>query len=126
MNNEEECSICGIDLKDKYQYKLPCNHTFHYECLLKTFVSLNKDTYKYNNNCPYCRDKCGYLPIVNGLTKIKVGIHVSKKEEITYNCNHISCQAILQRGKNKGNQCNKKCLLGYEYCGLHKKKNVQI
>jgi len=124
MNNEEECSICGIDLKDKYQYKLPCNHTFHYECLLKTFVSLNKDTYKYNNNCPYCRDKCGYLPIVNGLTKIKVGIHVSKKEEITYNCNHISCQAILQRGKNKGNQCNSMAnYLNGEFCGKHSKQH---
>jgi hypothetical protein len=128
MNNcdndgeEEDCSICGIPLKDKYQYKLSCNHVFHYECLLKTFVhSKQTDFYsgKYKNKCPYCRGKCEYLPIVNGLNKVIVDIHY-KYEKPELKCTR--CKAVLQRGKNKGNVCNKKCLLGYEYCGLHKKQ----
>ena len=124
--NTEECSICGLDINEKYCYKLYCNHTFHYECLLKTFLSSKKITYKHNNHCPYCREKCEYLPVVNGLKKLEVGIHVKNKEDLSdenglpKNKNE-PCKAILQRGKNKGNQCNKKCLLGYEYCGLHKK-----
>ena len=57
---------------------------------------------------------------------MELGIHVKNIEDL-YDENGLSknknepCKAILQRGKNKGNQCNKKCLLGYEYCGLHKK-----
>ena len=43
MNFEEEdCSICGIPLKEKYTHSLQCNHKFHYECLLKTFTSNSK------------------------------------------------------------------------------------
>ena len=72
--NTEECPICGIELKEKYHYKLSCNHIFHYECLLKTFLSSKKVTYKHNNHCPYCREKCEYLPVVNGLKKLEIGI----------------------------------------------------
>ena len=125
MNNDEECSICGLELKEKYQHKLPCNHVFHYECLLKTFISLNKDTYKYSNNCPYCRSPCDYLPVVNGLKKLIVGVHFETVQEFTdengiLKLKNNSCQYILKKGKNKGNQCNKKCFLGYEYCKIHK------
>jgi len=115
MNNEE-CSICGLDINEKYSYKLSCNHTFHYECLLKTFIAYKKNNYV--NTCPYCRDKCGLLPVVNGLNNLTKGVHyINGKPELK--CE--PCKAILQRGKNVGNQCGKKCLLGYEYCGLHKK-----
>ena len=39
---EEECAICGILLKDKYSYTLNCNHKFHYECLMKSFMNIPK------------------------------------------------------------------------------------
>jgi len=120
-DNDDDCSICGLNLKDKYQYKLPCNHPFHYECLLKTFTP----TKQYQiNHCPYCRVKCGYLPIVNGLKKITIGVHGTSSELFAPGKSEIKnepCKAILQKGKNKGNICNKHCLLGFEYCGLHKK-----
>ena len=39
---EEDCAICGIPLNEKYTHNLSCNHKFHYECLLKTFISKSK------------------------------------------------------------------------------------
>jgi len=129
MNEEnDECSICGVDFKGKYKHQLPCNHIFHYECLLKTFISSKQTTLKY---CPYCRKKCGHLPIVNGLKKLEIGIHVSSIEEMSYangmsKIQNVFCKATLQKGKNKGNTCNKHCLLGFEYCGLHKKYIQEI
>lgn len=117
---EEDCSICGLKLNEKYQYKLQCNHVFHYECLLKTFVHSKNSYYsgKYTNKCPYCRSKCEFLPVINGLSKVREDIHYKyEKPELI----SVPCKAILQKGKNKGNKCDKKCMLGYEYCGLHKK-----
>jgi len=115
-----DCSICGLNLKDKYQHKLSCNHIFHYECLLKTYQSIKKNDYKHRNCCPYCREKSQLLPVINGLKVISKGIHYhSENEKPELKC--IPCKAILQKGKNKGNVCKKKCLLGFEYCGLHKK-----
>ena len=122
---EEDCSICGLDLKDKFCYQLKCSHEFHYECLMKTFIS-NPKTNKDNNNlCPYCRGKSDYLPIVNGLKKLIIGVHVNSINDC-YDENGLSknknesCKYILKRGKNKGNECSKNCFLGYKYCKVHK------
>ena len=120
--SEEDCSICGLKLLDKYSHNLQCNHIFHYECLMKTFI--RSKMYKSNtNSCPYCRETCGYLPIVNGLKKIFIGVHVSNAKELISMIDHKNtpCQFILTRGKNKGNQCSKNCFLGYDYCKVHKK-----
>ena len=71
MSNEKEedveCSICGVCLEKSFTHQLCCGHTFHYECLMKTFIHTKKYTSNYNNCCPYCNVKCGYLPVVNGL-----------------------------------------------------------
>ena len=42
----EDCSIC---LQNNTNWKLPCNHTFHYDCINKWFLC--------NRTCPYCRCK---------------------------------------------------------------------
>ena len=56
MVDEEDCGICGLSLNDKYSYKMSCNHTFHYECLMKTFIKNKEWTSKNTTNaCPYCR-----------------------------------------------------------------------
>ena len=126
---DEDCSICGLNLKDKYSHQLKCNHIFHYECLMKTFSHNLGKHYggkKTYNSCPYCRNKCEYLPIVNGLKKLIVGVHFATIQEFsdengfTKNKN-TQCKFILTRGKNKGNECAKKCQLGYDYCKIHKK-----
>ncbi len=123
----EECAICGDDLNDKYSYKLSCSHEFHYECIMKSFLNTPKIK-KECNHCPYCRNKTNYLPLVNGLKKVIPGVHCNifgssthihiQSLKTEYN---IKCQHALTRGKNKGNLCAKNCLLGYEYCKLHKK-----
>ena len=34
------------------------------------------------NHCPYCRGKNNYLPVVNGLKKLHIGVHVTSYEEV--------------------------------------------
>ena len=110
--SEELCGICGLNLKDEYTHTIPtCNHTFHYECLLKSII------HNYNEKkCPYCRTDIPLLPIVNGLNKVYSGIHNTNE-----NFNIVPCNHILMKGKRKGQQCNKKCKLGYNVCGRHLK-----
>ena len=124
MNNDEECSICGLELQTKFCYELKCNHKFHYECLMKTFMNIPKIKYQINS-CPYCRSPCDYLPVVNGLKKLIVGVHFETVQEFSdengfTKLNNKPCQYILKKGKNKGNQCSKNCYLGYDYCKIHK------
>ncbi len=126
----EECGICGIELTDKFSYTLNCGHKFHYECCMKSFNNISYTVNgKYNNQCPYCRKNSDYLPLVNGLKKITPGIHCSInkndidlfKKELKENYNHM-CGFTLTRGKNEGNSCGKKCVLGYGYCKSHLEK----
>ena len=109
--NEKKCSICGDNLKKEYQTTLKCKHTFHYECILLTFKNMK------SLDCPYCRNESEYLPIINGLKKCIVGIHGKEKEE--FSNQNKKCNAILKRGKNKGNECGKNCKLGYYQCRIH-------
>ena len=115
----EECAICGLDLDEKFSQELKCNHKFHYECLMKTFQNTYCPKLK-RNHCPYCRDSCGFLPVVNGLKKLQTGVHAVDISGYCVPVN-VPCKYILKKGKNKGNACNKKCFLGYEYCKVHKK-----
>jgi len=107
---EEECSICGLDLKVKYCHTLICNHTFHYECLMKTFITCNDSK---SRMCPYCRNVCSHLPVVNGLKKINPTIHVPVPYKNT------PCNKIIKRGARMGEECGKNCKLGYYVCGNH-------
>jgi hypothetical protein len=125
-----ECPICGIDINSEYYIKLDCGHEFHYECLLK---SLKNTTKRKHINCPYCRKECNYLPIVNGLKKIELGIHINYQDyykkkglNVLYdsNLNYLKsepCKALITRGKRKGQVCGKYCKIGSYYCGGHKK-----
>jgi hypothetical protein len=51
----EDCNICSEQLLDEDEYKLKCNHKFHYDCIKMTFV------YSGNYTCPYCRQYHGKL-----------------------------------------------------------------
>ena len=116
----EICGICGDDLNKEFTHTITkCNHTFHYKCLLESL--------KMNKMCPYCRGDVGLLPLVNGLKNVTIGIHVNDISEICGTdglCIYTDqpCNYILKRGKNKGNQCNKKCKLGYYQCKAHLNK----
>lgn len=118
MNFEEEdCSICGIPLKEKYKHSLQCNHKFHYECLLKTFTSNSKYEKK---RCPYCKTKCNSLPMINGIKKPIHGIHYNTIEEFdNLEIKNTKCNHILLKGKRKGEECGKNCKIGYNVCQSH-------
>ena len=109
--SDDICNICGDLKNDKYIHKLQCGHEFHYECILKTFLSST------NKLCPLCRSLENDLPIVNGLKKIYPNIHYKVGQKVEHN--NIPCKHILKTGKNKGNHCNNKCKVGYMYCGKH-------
>ena len=75
----EECMFCHLPISDKNQeIQLKCKHYYHKDCL-KSF-SVNKFIYK----CCYCEK-------------------VSYRNEL----NLTRCKHILQRGKNKGKECNR-------------------
>jgi hypothetical protein len=106
----EVCPICADDLTNKYTHTLDCNHTFHYECL---FYSFKKGK---NLLCPLCRSNHNKLPIVNGIKQPDLNIHIKNE-----NYKNILCNSILKTGKNKGNLCNNKCMIGYYQCKRHLK-----
>ena len=108
------CNICGDLLNDKCVIKLNCNHSFHYECDMKSFQCEKKR----QNNCPLCRRSHGILPVVNGLTKVTRGIHYIDYKNIP-ELNNTPCSAILKSGKRKGGPCNAKCMLGMTHCKRH-------
>ena len=106
----ETCAICGDDLNNEFTHTMECGHTFHYMCLFHTFKSCK------GNACPYCGTLNNKLPLVNGVKKIVPSIHMMDESFV-----NKPCCAIIQRGKNKGNMCNKNCELGYGYCKIHNK-----
>ena len=72
---EKTCSICG-ETNREYFHTLDCNHSFHYNCLLLSFKNMG------NNHCPYCRTEVEYLPIINGLKKVIIGVHTNKSSDL--------------------------------------------
>ena len=123
---QEDCGICGLSIDEKFSHTLKCNHTFHYECLMKSFQNINKYKKNIYNHCPYCRKNTDYLPLVNGLKNVVPNVHChnntsnikEKKEELKNNYSN-RCEFLLTRGKNKGNSCGKNCSLGYNTCKTH-------
>ena len=117
--DDKKCGICGDVLSTQFCETLRCGHIFHYECILKTF-KINKTTgYGSPNRCPYCRQKSGYLPPVNGLSKLIPKIHYPQKgPPPPYQSTR--CSHTLKRGKNKGQECGKKCQVGYDICKPHR------
>jgi len=119
MVSDELCNICGDKLSDKYTISLNCNHTYHYECIQKTFMYDRKKM----NNCPLCRQSNGILPLVNGLQKLIKGIHYVNEYPKTYNAG--KCCEILKSGKRKGMTCGIKCALGMDICKRHHTSKIK-
>ena len=112
--SEEEifCDICGELHKLKFVHTLQCNHSYHYECIQKSFLYDRKR----NNQCPLCRKPAGLLPLVNGLPKLIKGIHY----EGCLTCyESTKCCELLKSGNRKGQPCNSKCMLGFSICKRH-------
>jgi len=115
---EKECMICGLSLSVGITECLPCSHSYHYECLMKTYQMTMRSNHNHRNRCPYCRKPSGYLSLVNGLNKPCKGIHYQFGTPVP-EYTPIRCQHVLQRGPRKGECCLKKCQLGYTTCKSH-------
>jgi len=114
-----DCDICGESHKCKYVHTLKCNHSFHYECIMKSYVSSRE---KYNQ-CPLCRTKQGLLPLVNGLPKLIRGIHYTTPNPPPNTSTR--CKVLLKSGKRKGFECGSKCILGFDICNRHHMMNLK-
>jgi hypothetical protein len=116
------CDICGDLETAKFMQTLPCSHNFHYECIMKTFMSERKR----KKECPLCRKQAGLLPIVNGLTKLIKDIHYNDLSNglPEYTC--VPCNIVLKTGKHKGGACGKKCMLGFTKCKRHHLSDIKL
>ena len=120
MSDEEICcDICGDPHKLKCVQTLKCNHSYHYECIQKSFL-FDK---KRGNQCPLCRQNHGLLPLVNGLPKLVKGIHYVNKYPTNYQ--QTPCTAVLKSGKRKGQECGSKCMLGLTVCKRHQTSKLK-
>ena len=112
LEEEVFCDICGESHKLKFVHTLQCNHSYHYECIQKSFLYDRKR----HNQCPLCRKPAGLLPLVNGLPKLIKGIHY----EGCLPCyESTKCCELLKSGNRKGQPCNSKCMLGFSICKRH-------
>jgi hypothetical protein len=114
--DDNNCDICGESHMCKYMHTLPCKHAFHYECIMKSHVATRSKC----NTCPLCRTPSGFLPIVNGLSKVIRGIHYSHKAAHAPPMeNSQPCSTLLKSGKRKGQECGAKCMIGFGECKRH-------
>lgn len=120
MDSSEEpcCDICGDEMREKAVHKLLCGHSYHYECLMKSFQTERKAS----NQCPLCRRTVGLLPVVNALPRLIRGVHVPLYPTDQYLLPSLQCEpcsVTLKTGKRKGDCCGSKCMLGMSTCKRH-------
>lgn len=111
--SEECCAVCGDNLSHKFVHTLKCNHSYHYECIMKTFTF----DHKKRNECPLCRQPSGFLPLVNGLPRLHKYIHYAGNYPTNYTC--TPCNVVIKLGKRKGDDCGSKCMIGLDICKRH-------
>ena len=128
--NENECPIC-YDVLDDTTEILKCNHKFHYNCIMKTYMhQLDKSSMPFRE-CPFCRNLGGELTGRPGTIPIK-GIHKNYNafldsiknldgEELLKYFNDGKCYAIVKNGDNKGLQCKSASKPNSKFCGRHHK-----
>lgn len=117
--SDELCGICGDPLYTKYSISLPCNHNYHYECINDSCLLSKKMGCQ---TCPYCGYNFKVLKPVNGLKKLKYGVHWYSESDTSHYTN-VKCNHIMKRGKRVGEECGKYCQLGYTKCTVH---NIEL
>ena len=116
---EEECSICldKINIK-KNAFLTECGHSFHRECLFKTFENKWKLKPFSNVRCPLCRCGLGYPDLLtrylgnNDLDQLE-NFWLTKEYCIPRYCGNIQTSHYLGMKK----KCNK-CLQYRKYGGF--------
>lgn len=116
----EECLICRDEIEENDKVVTKCNHLFHHECLKDAFKQIvkHKKTHGFGTNayneCPYCRNDAGYLPLKEGEVAEQY-VHTGKKSMI----NKTICGAIKKNGQPCTNSQKPNNPNGY--CGVHNK-----
>uniref|UniRef100_A0A6C0KJ46 Uncharacterized protein n=1 Tax=viral metagenome TaxID=1070528 RepID=A0A6C0KJ46_9ZZZZ len=125
VEDEEECLISGLPLKESY-VTLECNHKFNRKNIFKEIYHQKKHVNTYNSyklefcqlQCPYCRNiQNKLLPYDISKKKIE-GVNAPLRLTMGVS----KCQYIFKKGKNFGNACNKECIK--IYCVKHDKPIV--
>lgn len=108
MQEEDEdiCYIC-YDANNEDSIKLKCNHKFHYDCILNSYI-------KNPKICPYCRQINGYIPLKKNIKPIK---NIHKEFNTNINNPYVKiCKGVFKNG----NSCYYKAQKYSDYCGKHK------
>ena len=117
----KHCEICCEKL-DKGTLTLDCQHTFHYECIIQSFL---KSRTVSKRECPYCRKRTSFLPLPRGSRHIPT-LHgpLSTPSGSTHTgqgWGPVSyCGAKLATGWSKGQICKNKGRPTYNgLCKIH-------
>ena len=113
--SDELCGICGDPLYTNFSITLQCNHNYHYGCINDACLLSKKMGCQ---TCPYCGYNFKILSPVNGLKKLKWGVHWYSEPDTSHYTN-VKCNHIMKRGKRVGKDCGKYCQLGYTKCSVH-------
>ena len=122
----DKCLICYETFEettDEIAVQLLCSHAFHYDCILQSYkMKTSKSGHGYSyRECPYCRKKGGYLPLLEGMIP-ECRIHKEYQQMLNYKKHYGAwgqCKGKLGNGKRCLNRA--KAIVG-EVCGKHKKQ----
>ena len=78
-NEYNECSICLDKLENNISI-LPCNHTFHCDCITMWILTCKKKGNKFR--CPYCKQKFETCSILNKTNENEFKIKIIKPEKM--------------------------------------------
>ena len=115
------CFICYENIDESQpQVTLPCQHRYHYQCILLVFKSILQKSSYASKQCPYCRSNTPFLPLIPGIQPMKF-IHQeylpNGKSKIQYLPG--KCKYILKRGAKSGYQCSNCIKTEDGYCKKH-------
>lgn len=120
----DKCLICFDtfeETSDEIAVQLLCSHGFHYDCIMESYkMDTSSDGYKQSKReCPYCRCKGGYLPLLEGMKPVK---KVHREWDIQEKHNKYygawgQCKGFTKAGNRCTNRA--KAIVGH-YCGKHK------
>ena len=125
----EKCLVCYesfAETKDEITIQLLCGHGFHYDCIMESYKMKTSKTGTSitRRECPYCRGKGGYLPLLDGMEACAY-VHKEYDMKIKYEKYYGKwgqCKGMIKNGtercKNRAKYSVNGQLTGY--CGKHK------
>lgn len=113
MEQDDICYIC-YEKNNNESVLLNCKHRFHHDCLTQTY------TYNKIKECPYCRHKYKYIPLIEGKTPIH-GLHKEYQSNFMFSSNVNYCKGHLKNSK----PCQFRAYSN-GYCKRHEKQFINV